>query len=80
MKNLTDPDVIKKELGTKYGSQYGAIKRFADEHGFHVKSVSANISIAKSARRQEKILQPMADLIGVGVHGVYPRTEEEKAA
>lgn len=80
MKNLTHPDQIKKELGLKYDGQYGAVRRFAREHGFHEKSVSANISVAKTARRQPKILQPLANLLGKGVHGVYPEKEGEKAA
>lgn len=75
--NLVDHTDIRHAIERKGGGR-GAIKRLATSMGLNSSTiVTMNIS---GARRQEKVLQGIADFLGQPVHGVCPSSEKEKTA
>ncbi len=76
-KDLTNHGEIRIAIQQK-GGGWGAINRLAESMGLNSATIiTMNIS---GARRQEKILQGIADFLGQPVHGVCPSSNKEKTA
>ena len=72
--NLTDPVDIKHAIEKRAGVTTGAVKQLAISLGISAPALSQNIH---GHRKQEYILQGIADHIGHPVHGVYPEEANE---
>ena len=74
MKNLTDPEKI---LNAMYGTiGYGAVKKFAEQHGYARQYISQTIH---GKRCNKTVRALMANAIGCGVYGVFPDNHKQKA-
>ena len=77
-KNLTSHIDIRHAIERVDGKPTGAINRLAARLGLNSPTiVSMNIS---GARRQEDVLQGIADFLGQPVYGVLPSKGKDKAA